>query len=76
MPPDVNEITAAILRLSWPNPSDRTTDLFKYCTQYGAHPSAFEIVIVIILPKPEKTDRALYESYGPIALLYCSGKEL
>ncbi|KAI0992194.1 hypothetical protein K3495_g15992 [Podosphaera aphanis] len=48
--PEEDEITAPILRLSWPIMGRRIANLFNKCAHLGVHPRAFKAAEVVILP--------------------------
>ena len=50
--------------------------LFKGCLEVGHHPTHFKSGIVVMLCKPNKTDRTHPRSFRPIALLSTLGKGL
>ena len=74
--PGEDEITAPIIRLSWPILGERITRLFNKCAVHRVHPKIFKRAHIVILPKSGKRDRTLHKSYRPIALLSCLGKGL
>ncbi|POS84525.1 hypothetical protein EPUL_002049 [Erysiphe pulchra] len=74
--PMEDEITASILRISWPVMGQRSTNLFNKCALLGTHPRVFKGAEIIIIPKPCKRNRSVPNTYRPISLLSCLGKGL
>ena len=74
--PGSDEITSEVLRHAWPLIADHVYSLFNSCLSLGYHPRCFRQAILIMIPKPNKSDFSSPRSYHPIALLSVLGKGL
>ena len=74
--PGEDEISTVILRAAWHLIERQTKNLYQACLEAGHHPSCFRSAILVVLAKPNKSDRSNPGSYRPIALLSVLGKGL
>ncbi|CCU79231.1 reverse transcriptase, putative [Blumeria hordei DH14] len=74
--PGEDEIPTAILKIGWPLMETPVSSLFRGCLRAGHHPACFKTVVLVMLNKPNETDRSSPRSYRPIALLSTLGKGL
>ncbi len=74
--PGQDELPAQVIREAWPIIGSRVFQLFNKCLQEGYHPAHFKAARIVVIPKAGDRNRALPESYRPIALLSCLGKGL
>lgn len=74
--PGADKIPIAILRLAWPLIEIHIYLLFNSCLSLLHHPEYFRRAILIMLPKPNKSDLSSPRSYRLIAFLSVLWRDL
>ena len=65
-----------MLKDAWPKVDKYLTWIFNGCLQHGTHPDLWKIAMVVVIPKPNRTDHFAAKNYRPISLLECISKLL
>ena len=66
---DKDGMTTLILRKKWPVLGSAISTLYQHCLNQGWHPTPFQDVLLVGIPKPEKRDWSSPRAYRLITLL-------
>ncbi|VVT54760.1 uncharacterized protein SAPINGB_P004246 [Magnusiomyces paraingens] len=71
-------ITGKVLKMAWLNKDfkERFFKLLQACVKFGYHPKAWRHGIIVVIPKPKKSDYSKPRAYRPISLLKIPSKVL
>jgi hypothetical protein len=58
-----------LLKRGWPHCDDLLTNIYSSCIQLGHHPARWKEAMVVVIPKPNKSDYLHAKAHQPISLL-------
>ena len=72
--PGVTGISWQIMKHAWSVIKDHMTAIANACITIGHHPQFWRHALVVVIPKPDRSDYTLAKNYRPISLIECLSK--
>jgi hypothetical protein len=72
--PGLSGIGWELLKQGWPHMDDLLTNIFTACITLQYHPTHWKEAVVVVIPKPGKSDYSRAKAHRPISLLKTMSK--